>query len=62
MNNMRQRRDSEVKLLSFSGLSKVAGCWQKLLPTWLVSAGYSAWHFFTGDVFLKQYLWTGRLL
>ena len=29
-----------------SGLSKVAGCRQKLPPTWLVSAGYSAWHFF----------------
>ena len=29
-----------------SGLSKVAGCRRKLPPTWLVSAGYSAWHFF----------------
>ena len=30
-----------------SGLSKVAGCQQKSLPTWLVWAGYSAWQFFT---------------
>ena len=22
-----------------------------MLPTWLVSAGYSAWHFFTGGIF-----------
>ena len=33
------------------GLSKVAGWRQKLLPTWLVLAGYSAWHFFTDGVF-----------
>ena len=25
-----------------AGLSKVAGCQRKSLPTWLVSAGYSA--------------------
>ena len=36
------------------GLSKVAGCRRKSPPTWLVSAGYSAWHFFTGSVFLKK--------
>ena len=30
-----------------SGLSKVASCQRKSLPTWLVSTGYSAWHFFT---------------
>ena len=30
-----------------SGLWKVASCRQKSLPTWLVSTGYSAWHFFT---------------
>ena len=30
-----------------SGLSKVASCQQKSLPTWLVWAGYSAWQFFT---------------
>ena len=42
-----------------SGLSKVAGCQQKPLSTWLVSAGYSAWHFFMDGV---KYSWTGRLL
>ena len=35
------------------GLSKVAGCWRKSPPTWLVSAGYSAWYFFT-DGFLNK--------
>ena len=45
-----------------SGLSKVAGCRQKLPPTWLVSAGYSAWHFFTDDIFKIKYPWTGHLL
>ena len=34
-----------------AGLSKVAGCQRKWLPTWLVSASYSAWHFFTDGVF-----------
>ena len=34
-----------------AGLSKVAGCWQKSPPTWLVLAGYSAWHFFTDGTF-----------
>ena len=34
-----------------AGFSKVAGCRRKLLPTWLVSAGYSAWHFFMGGFF-----------
>ena len=29
-----------------TGLSKVAGCWRKSLPTWLVSASYFAWYFF----------------
>ena len=33
------------------GLLTVAGCWWKSPPTWLVSAGYSAWHFFTDGVF-----------
>ena len=33
------------------GLSKVAGCQQKLPPIWLVSAGYSAWHFFSDGFF-----------
>ena len=32
-------------------LSKVAGCRRKLPPTWLESAGYSAWHFFTDGIF-----------
>ena len=35
----------------YAGLSKVASCRQKSSPTWLVSAGYSAWHFFTDDIF-----------
>ena len=35
----------------YAGLSKAAGCRRKLPPTWLVSAGYSAWHFFTDGVF-----------
>ena len=34
-----------------TGLSKVAGCWRKSLPTLLVLAGYSAWHFFMDGVF-----------
>ena len=34
-----------------AGLSKVAGCRQISLPTWLVSAGYSAWHFFMDGIF-----------
>ena len=29
----------------WAGLSKIAGCWRKSPPTWLVSAGYSAWYF-----------------
>ena len=33
------------------GLSKVASCWQKSPPTRLVTAGYSAWHFFTEGIF-----------
>ena len=28
------------------GLSKVAGSRRESPPTWLQSAGYSAWHFF----------------
>jgi len=40
--------------LPSSGLSKVAGCWQKSPPTWLVSAGYSAWHFFMDMAFFKN--------
>ena len=32
---------------TYPGLSKVAGCQRKSPSTWLVSAGYSAWHFFT---------------
>ena len=34
-----------------AGFSKVAGHWRKSPPTWLVSAGCSAWHFFRDDVF-----------
>ena len=43
---MRERGDER--------LSKVAGCQQKLPPTWLVSAGYSAWHFLTDSVVLNK--------
>ena len=32
-------------------LLKVAGCRRKSPATWLVSAGYSAWHFFTDGIF-----------
>ena len=39
------------KLEGFAGLSKIAGCRGKLAPTWLVSAGYSTWHFFMDGVF-----------
>ena len=45
-----------------AGLSKVAGCRQKLPPTWLVLAGYSAWHFFMEGIFSIKYPWTGHLL
>ena len=45
-----------------SRLSKVAGCWPKSPPTWLVLAGYYAWHFFTDGVFYIKYPWTGHLL
>ena len=31
-------------------LSKVVDWRQKLLPTWLVLAGYSTWHFFTDGI------------
>ena len=37
-----------------AGLSKVAGCRQISPPTRLVSAGYSAWHFFMDGIFLKN--------
>ena len=37
-----------------SGLSKVAGCRRKSLPTWLVSASYSARHFPYGWRFLSK--------
>ena len=36
------------------GLSKVAGYRRKSPPTWLVSACYSAWHFFTDGLFLNK--------
>ena len=42
-------KNSEFPYLS--GLSKVTGCRRKSPPTWLVSAGYSAWHFFMDVVF-----------
>ena len=43
-------------------LSKVGGCRQKPPPTWLVSAGYSAWHFFPDGVLKINYPCTGRLV
>ena len=39
-----------VNVCSLSGLSKVASCRRKPPPTWLVSASYSAWHFFIDGV------------
>ena len=52
-----------IYLTSFGiGLSKVAGCQPKSPPTWLVSTGYSSWHFFMDGVFLITNPWTGRLL
>ena len=48
--------------LTVSELSKVVSCQQKLLPTCLVSASYSAWYFFTDCVVEIKYAWTGRLL
>ena len=33
-----------------AGLSKLAVCWRKSPLTWLVSTGYSAWHFITDGV------------
>ena len=41
--------------LGLAGLSKVATCRRKLPPTWLISADYSAWHFFTGGIFKMKY-------
>ena len=38
-------------IMGKSVLSKVVGCWQKSPPTWLVSASYSAWHFFAVVIF-----------
>ena len=38
----------------YLGLSKGAGCRRKSWPTWLVSAGYSDWHFFTDGIFLNK--------
>ena len=35
---------------SWPGLSEVASCEQKSPPTWLISAGYSAWHFFLKNI------------
>ena len=40
--------------LLHTGSSKVAGCWRKSPPTWLVLAGYSAWDFFTDGIFLNK--------
>ena len=43
-------RRIEKNVIMCPGLSKVVGCWRKSPPTWLVFAGFSAWHFFTDDV------------
>ena len=39
----------------YTGLSKVSGCWRKSTHTWLVSASYSAWHFFMDGVVQIKY-------
>ena len=39
------------KYMYVPGLSKVASFRRKSPPTWLVSAGYSALHFFTDGIF-----------
>ena len=39
-----------VQTLDSAGLSRVASCWWKLPLTWLVTASYSAWHFFTDGI------------
>ena len=49
-------------LVWFDRVVKGAGCRRKSAPTWLVSTGYSAWHFFMDGVFKIKYPWTGRLL
>ena len=41
--------------MQYIGLSKVASCQRKSLPTWLVLASYSAWHFFTDSDFYIKY-------
>ena len=46
----------------FTWLSKVSGFRPKLLPIWLVSASYSAWHFFTDRIFKLKYDWTLPLI
>ena len=48
--------------LTSAALSKVAGCWQKSRPAWLVSASYSAWHFLTDRIFWIKCPWTSCLL
>lgn len=57
----------QIKLISTQNrggpvLSKVASYQQKSLPTRLVSATYSVWHFFTDGAFKIKYPWTGCLL
>ena len=49
-------------LVWFDRVVKGASCRRKSAPTWLVSTGYSAWHFFMDGVFTIKYPWTGRLL
>ena len=44
-------RKRNKKIFVLSGLSKVASCQRKSPPICLVSASYSAWHFFTGGIF-----------
>ena len=50
--------EEKSQLLEETRVSKEAGCRQKSLPTWLISAGYSAWHFFINSVFSIEYPWT----
>ena len=47
--------DCLPKKMAITGLSKVAGCRRKSPPIWLVSTGYSPWHFFIDGVFKIKY-------
>ena len=46
IHDQEERFKNALIIFHIPGLSKVDSCWQKPLPTWLVSASYSVWHFF----------------